>query len=163
MADPRELRLIAFRAGEETFVVDIMAVRQIINYAGTTTVPNAPSFIEGIVVLRNEVIPIVDLRERFGVDASQRAEHPMVLITDTDDGAIGLKVDEVRRIVNVLSDALLPPPEIVRGIRGDLLIAIVPQGEDVYLLIDIDSILTGDEKTALQSAELSSSAEVSES
>ncbi len=45
MADPRELRLIAFRAGQETFVVDIMAVRQIINYAGTTTVPNAPTFI----------------------------------------------------------------------------------------------------------------------
>ena len=156
MADAKELRLIAFRVGEETFVVDIMAVRQIINYSGTTTVPTAPSFIEGIVVLRNEVIPIVDLGERFEVGSSQRAEHPMVLITDTGNGAIGLKVDEVRRIVNVASDALLPPPEIVRGIRGDLLIAIVPQGEEVYLLIDIDSVLTGEEKTALQSAELSS-------
>jgi purine-binding chemotaxis protein CheW len=162
MAEPKELRLIAFRAGEETFVVDIMAVRQIINYSGTTTVPNAPAFIEGIVVLRNEVIPIVDLRERFGVESSQPAEHPMVLITDTGDGVIGLKVDEVRRIVNVPGSALLPPPEIVRGIRGDLLIAIVPQGEDVYLLIDIDSVLTIEEKTALQSAELSSPAEVSE-
>ena len=156
MANAKELRLIAFRVGEETFVVDIMAVRQIINYSGTTTVPAAPSFIEGIVVLRNEVIPIVDLGERFGVDSSKRAEHPMVLITDTGDGAIGLKVDEVRRIVNVASDALLPSPEIVRGIRGDLLIAIVPQGEEVYLLIDIDSVLTGEEKTALQSAALSS-------
>ena len=154
MADAKELRLIAFRVGEETFVVDIMAVRQIINYSGTTTVPTAPSFIEGIVVLRNEVIPIVDLGQRFEVDASQRAEHPMVLITDTGNGAIGLKVDEVRRIVNVASDALLPPPEIVRGIPGDLLIAIVPQGEEVYLLIDIDSILTNEEKTVLASVEL---------
>jgi len=163
MPEPRELRLIAFRAGEETFVVAIMAVRQIINYSGTTTVPAAPSFIEGIVVLRNEVIPIVDLRERFGVASlSGSAEHAMVLITDTNEGPIGMKVDEVRRIVNVPGDALLPPPEIVRGIRGDLLIAIVPQGDDVYLLIDIDSILTTEEKTALQSAELSSSVEVSE-
>jgi len=86
---------------------------------------------------------------------SAQFEHT-ILITDTGNGAIGLKVDEVRRIVNVASDALLPPPEIVRGIRGDLLIAIVPQGEEVYLLIDIDSVLTGEEKTALQSAELSS-------
>lgn len=150
----KELRLIAFRAGEETFIVDIMAVRQIINYSGATTVPNAPSFIEGIVVLRNEVIPIVDLRERLGVQSSQGAEHPMVLITDTGGGAIGLKVDEVRSIVNVSADALLPPPEIIRGIRGDLLIAVVPQGDEVYLLIDIDSVLTSEEKTALGAIDL---------
>jgi purine-binding chemotaxis protein CheW len=163
MADAAELRLIAFRAGEETFLVDIMAVRQIINYKGATTVPNAPRFIEGIVVLRNEVIPIVDLRERFGVSSLQSgAEHPMVLVTDTGDGAIGLKVDEVRSIVNVASDALLPAPEIIRGIRGDLLVAIVPQGEDVYLLIDIDSVLTSEERTALHSAKLSSEAGVSD-
>lgn len=163
MVDAAELRLIAFRAGEETFLVDIMAVRQIVGYQGSTTVPNAPSFIEGIVVLRNEVIPIVDLRERLGVSSSQGpAEHPMILITDTGDGPIGLKVDEVRSIVNVSGDALLPAPEIVRGIRGELLVAIVPQGEDVYLLIDIDSILTNDEKAALHSAELSSSPGVSD-
>ena len=162
MADARELRLIAFRAGEETFLVDIMAVRQIINYHGATTVPNAPAFIEGIVVLRDEVIPIIDLREWLGVSSGQQAEHPLVLITDTGDGAIGLKVDEVRNMVNVPSDALLPAPEIIRGILGELLVAIVPQGEDVYLLIDIDSVLTGEEKTALHSAELSSSAGESE-
>jgi purine-binding chemotaxis protein CheW len=156
MADAGELRLIAFRAGEETFLVDIMAVRQIITYHGATTVPNAPAFIEGIVVLRDEVIPIIDLRERFGVTSSQAAEHPMVLITDTGDGAIGLKVDEVRSIVNVSGHALLPAPEIIRGIRGDLLVAIVPQGEDVYLLIDIDSVLTFEERTALASVELPS-------
>lgn len=150
----KELRLIAFRAGQETFIVDIMAVRQIINYTGTTRVPNAPSFIEGIVVLRNEVIPIVDLRERLGVPSSGRAEHPMVLITETGGGVIGLKVDEVRSIVNVLADALLPPPEIIRGIRGDLLIAVVPQGDDVYLLIDIDSVLTTEEKRALGAIDL---------
>lgn len=159
MADVRELRLIAFRAGEETFIVDIMAVRQIINYKGTTSVPDAPSFIEGIVVLRNEVIPIVDLRERLGVPSTERAEHPMVLITDTGGGVIGLKVDEVRRIVNVSADALLPPPEIVRGIRGDLLIAIVPQGDEVYLLIDIDKVLTSEEKTALGAIDLPQSSE----
>ena len=155
MAEARELRLIAFRIGGETFVVDIMAVRQIIPYTGTTAVPTAPAFVEGIVILRNEVIPIVDLRERFGVQSEQRAEHPKVLITETESGAIGMKVDEVRRIVTVSPEALLPPPPIVRGVRGDLLIAIVPQGEDIYLLMDIDSVLSGEEKSALAGASLS--------
>ena len=65
-ADVSDLRLITFRVGPEIFVLDIMAVRQILTYSGTTSVPSAPSFIEGIIVLRNEVIPIIDLRERFG-------------------------------------------------------------------------------------------------
>lgn len=151
----KELRLIAFRVGSETFLADIMAVRQIIPDRGSTAVPNAPAFVEGIVVLRNEVIPIADLRERFEVEQAQRSETPLIVVIDSDSGTIGLKVDEVRRIVTISSDALLPPPELVHGIRGELLIAIVPQGDEVYLLIDIDSVLTAEEKTALQSSDLS--------
>ena len=152
-----DLRLITFRVGPETFVFDIMAVRQIIPYSGSTSVPTAPSFVEGIIVLRNEVIPIVDLRDRLYPSLPQREQQPLVLITHTNAGVIGLKVDEVRRIVTVDSEALLPPPPLVRGIRGELLIAVIPHGEEVYLLIDLDNVLTSDEKRELQRAELSSS------
>ena len=151
---PDELRLITFRIGPETFVLDIMAVRQIIPYSGTTSVPTAPSFVEGIIVLRNEVIPIIDLRTRLYPRLPERAEQPLILISHTSAGIIGLKVDEVRRIVTVTSDAFLPPPPLIRGIRGELLIAVVPFGDEVYLLIDVENILTGDEKVELQNAEL---------
>lgn len=156
MPESKELRLITFRVGPETFVMDIMAVRQIIPYAGSTSVPTAPSFVEGIIVLRNEVIPIVDLRDRLYPTMPERAEHPLILITHSSAGIIGLKVDEVRRIVTIPSDALLPPPAIVKGIRGELLIAVVPHGDEVYLLIDLEHVLTSQEKHELQSAELSS-------
>ena len=151
-----DLRLITFRVGPETFVLDIMAVRQIIPYSGSTSVPTAPSFVEGIIVLRNEVIPIIDLRDRLYPRTKERAEEPLVLITHSTAGTIGLKVDEVRRIVNVASNELLPPPPLVRGIRGELLIAVIPHGEEVYLLIDLENVLTADEKVELQQAELSS-------
>ena len=153
----KDLRLIAFRVGGETLVIDIMAVRQIIKYAGTTYVPTAPPFVEGIMILRNEVIPVIDMRERLNVAESDRGEKPLVLITDTSAGLIGLKVDEVRRIVNVNRDSLLPPPPLVKAIRGELLIAIVHQDEEVFLLVDVDAVLTSDEKSELQSADLSSS------
>ncbi|HEV7768568.1 MAG TPA: chemotaxis protein CheW [Thermoanaerobaculia bacterium] len=156
MADAT-LRMITFRVGPETFVLDIMAVRQIVPYTGSTTVPTAPAFIEGIVVLRNEVIPIIDLRQRLYPKLEGMAE-PLVLITHTTAGVMGLKVDEVRRIVNVAPDALLPPPPIVRGIRGELLIAVIPFGEEVYLLIDVENVLTGNEKTELREADLSTAA-----
>src|SRR6185295_19138454 len=97
MPEAASLRLITFRVGPETFVLDIMAVRQIVPYTGTTTVPNAPSFIEGIIVLRNEVIPIIDVRRRL-YPKLEESEQQLVLITHTSAGVIGLKVDEVRRI-----------------------------------------------------------------
>ena len=150
----KELRLITFRVGVETFVLDIMAVRQIIPYTGSAPVPTAPKFIEGIIVLRNEVIPIVDLRARLYPQLEERSEQPLVLITYSNAGIIGIKVDAVRRIVNVSTDALLPPPPIIRGIRGELLIAIVPYEDEVYLLIDIENILSGDEKQVLAAADL---------
>ncbi|HEX2833795.1 MAG TPA: chemotaxis protein CheW [Thermoanaerobaculia bacterium] len=150
-----DLRLITFRVGPETFVLDIMAVRQIVPYTGTTTVPTAPSFIEGIIVLRNEVIPIVDLHDRLYPKRDDKSDQPLVLITHTSAGMIGLKVDEVRRIVTISTDAFLPPPPIVRGIRGELLIAVVPHVEDVYLLIDVENVLTEPEKVELRDTDFS--------
>ena len=145
----KDLRLITFRAGPETFVVDIMAVRQIIPYAGSTAVPTAPSFIEGVIVVRNEVIPIVDIRRRLYPESREGEPRPLVLVTHTTAGTIGMKVDSVRRIINVPREALLPPPQLVRGIRGDLLVAIIKHGEEVLLLIDLESVLSGDEKIEL--------------
>ncbi len=162
MSDAKDLRLIAFRVGEEVFVIDIMAVRQIIPFAGSTPVSTAPAFVEGIMILRSEVIPVIDLRDRLGVDPARRSKKPLVLITDTSAGVIGLKVDEVKRILNVRSDALMPPPPLVRGIRGDLLVAILHHEGEVDLLIDVESVLSIEEKTELQSAELSASASASE-
>jgi purine-binding chemotaxis protein CheW len=154
MSDGKELRLITFRVGPETCVLDIMAVRQIVPYNGSTTVPTAPAFIEGIIVLRNEVIPIVDLRDRLYPGMDMRLAEPLLLITHTSAGFIGLKVDEVRRIVTISSDAFLPPPPIIRGIRGELLIAVVPHGEEIYLLIDVENVLTEPEKQELRNADL---------
>ena len=157
MTDTKDLRLITFRVGPETFVLDIMAVRQIIPYSGSTSVPTAPAFVEGIIVLRNEVIPIIDLRDRL-YPKLDRAEQPLVLITHTSAGAIGLKVDEVRRIVNVTSDKLLPPPPLVRGIRGELLIAVIAAGDEIFLLIDLENVLSAGEKDELRAADLTQSA-----
>jgi purine-binding chemotaxis protein CheW len=160
MADQaKELRLITFRVGPETFVLDIMAVRQIIPYSGSTSVPTAPSFVEGIIILRNEVIPVVDLHDRL-YPGTEKAESPLILITLTSVGKIGVKVDEVRRIITVMSDELLPPPALVRGVRGELLIAVVPHAEEIYLVIDIENVLSGDEKRELAAVKLGSGLEV---
>ena len=154
----RELRLITFRVGAETFAADIMAVRQIVTYEGSTPVPSAPAFVEGIIVVRNEVVPIVDLRRRLFPSDDSSAEQPLVMIISTRAGAIGLKTDEVRRIANVSTDDLLAAPPLIRGVRGEYLVAVVEQGAELLLVLDLDAILTDGEQRALQGSDLSSAA-----
>jgi purine-binding chemotaxis protein CheW len=141
----KNLRLITFRIGPETFAADIMAVRQVVMYEGTTAVPNAPPFVEGVIVFRGEVVPVIDLRARF-FPASEKAEQPLIMIA----GAMGLKVDEVRTIANVTTDELLPAPATVRGVRNDYLVAVVEHKGELLLVLDLDAVLSTDEQKALE-------------
>ena len=133
MPEAGSLRLITFRVGPETFVLDIMAVRQIVPYAGSTSVPTAPAFIEGIVVLRNEAsrssTAAAHLPRAWRRCAgAARADHPHERRRDR------VKGDEGRRIVTCPQERCFRrAPHLVRGIRGELLIAVVPFGEEVYL------------------------------
>lgn len=145
----RELRFIGFRIGPETFLIDIMAVRQIVPYGGSTHVPTAPSFIEGVIVVRDAVVPVIDVCARLYPDRKSVADQPFVLLTHTPVGAIGLKVDDVRRIVTLRSDELLPAPATIRGVRGEFLVAIAPHAEEVFLVLDVDSLLSVDEQRQL--------------
>ena len=145
----RELRFIGLRIGPETFLIDIMAVRQNVTYSGSTHVPTAPQFIEGVIVVRDAVIPVIDVHARLYPERKSVADQPLVLLTHTPAGAIGLKVDDVRRIVTLRSDELLPAPATIRGVRGEFLVAIAPHGEEVFLVLDVDSLLTPDEQRQL--------------
>jgi purine-binding chemotaxis protein CheW len=156
MADTaREIRLMTFRVGFDSFVLDIMSIRQIIAYEGSTGVPEAPPFIEGIIVLRHEVIPIVDLRARLRPELGPADRKPLVLIVATSAGTIGFKVDEVRSILPVDPADILPAPPIIRGLRGELFIGIVEENEDIHLLMDPETILTAEEQVELRNADLS--------
>ena len=145
----KNLRLITFRIGPETFAADIMAVRQVVMYEGSTTLPSAPSFLEGVIVFRGEVVPVVDLRRRFFPALKDAIEAPLILITSSKSGSIGLKVDEVRTLANITTDELLPAPESVRGVKSDYLVAIVEHRDELLLVLDLDAILTSDEQRVL--------------
>lgn len=154
MADNRDIRLITFDVGPERFVYDIMAIREILMYSGITTIPRLPSFIEGVVVLRNEVIPVVDLRNRLFPAAAALERTPLVLVCRSEFGTLGLKVDAVREIINIATDEILPPPELIRGLQGDLFIGIVKHKERVYLLVDLRTLLTPEEKAKVKAVDV---------
>lgn len=150
MEESRTIRLITFSVGEEVFVFDIMRVRQIVPYTGSTPVPRSPEFIEGVAVLRDEVIPVVDLRKRFFPDLGA-ADEALILVTRTLAGIIGLKVDGVRRILNVRTDEIMESPKVIHGLRGELFIGFIKREDEVFLLLDLDALLSSEERGALQS------------
>jgi purine-binding chemotaxis protein CheW len=147
------IKLITFRVGSETFAADIMAVRQIVMYEGSTAVPSAPSFVEGVIVFRGSVVPVVDLRTRFFPDA-EPAQQPLVMITSAKSGLVGLKVDEVRTVVTVTTDDLLPAPPIVSGVKDDYLVAVVQHRDGLLLVLDVDGVLTDEEQRSLAGTNL---------
>lgn len=152
----KSARLITFRIGDETYALDLMSVRQVLGYTASTSVPTAPSFIEGIVVVRSEVIPIIDLRRRLypQLEASGRS---FVLISQTAGRAIGLKVDAVNRIVTVSIELILPVPDLVRrSERGAVVIGVVERSEGLLLLLDVEALLTSREQDLFREAQLES-------
>ena len=162
MSSQPQIRLIGFRLGSDLFVLDLMSVRQIVTYSGSIFVPTAPRFVEGIVLLRSEVVPVIDLHARLRPQGVP-SERSLLLISEIGGQLVGLKVDEVHRIVTTGLDAILPAPEMVRGAgRGDVLIGVVEQGAEVLFLLDVESLLTKEEREALQEAHLESVAATSQ-
>jgi len=149
----KELRFIGFRVASEMFLVDIMAVRQIVPYRGSTQVPTAPKFIEGVIVVRDQVVPVIDVHARLMAQQASEAKEPLVLLTHTAAGVVGLKVDDVRRIVTLPAEDLLPAPATIRGVRGESLVAIAPHDNEVFLVLDVDSLLSSQEQGQLSAIE----------
>ncbi len=144
-------RFILFRVGDESFLLDIMGVRQILRFEGAMPVPRGPSFLEGLITFRGSPIPLVDLASRLFPGSVRPAEaRPVVMVVTTDTGEVGLKVDEIRRILGVELDSIQPPPDLVRGMAGRLFFGVVESGEGLYLLIDLQSILSAEEKQELR-------------
>ena len=154
VGETRDIRLITFAVGPERFVFDIMVVRQIIPYAGSTEVPRAPEFVEGIIVLRNEVIPVIDMRARLFPRLDPFDQQPFVLLCDTSYGTIGLKVDQVLRIMTVDTAEILPAPRLIHGLRGELFFGIIPREDRVLLLLDLEGLLSAEEREALVAVDL---------
>lgn len=141
-------QLIIFRVGPENFVMDIRRLVQIISYRAPTPLPRSPDFIEGIIVLRNQVVPVVSLSSRL-FPSLEEAEKPKILILRIRDHVIGFKVDSVHRIINVEQKDILPPPPRLKGLDVAYIRGVVQQGDEVYIYLNTDRILRPEEMDLL--------------
>lgn len=161
MADTREERaaldgltqLISFMIGKEEYGLEILTVKEVIRIREITRIPKAPVFVKGIINLRGDVIPIIDLREKFGLEIQEYTTMTRVIIVEVDGKSIGMVVDSVSQVIRIEKDQVEPPPPLIGGISAEYLRGVGKIGEKLIIMLNIDKILTVDEKIDLKKME----------
>jgi purine-binding chemotaxis protein CheW len=138
------LQLVSFRLAQEEYGIEITKVQEIILMGEITRIPQTPPYIKGLINLRSTVIPIVDLRLRFGLSQEAPTDETRIMVVNVRGKTIGIIVDAVSEVLRIAQDQIAPPPPTVAGLGRDYLTGLVKLQNRLLILLDIDKIL-GDE------------------
>jgi purine-binding chemotaxis protein CheW len=147
-----EQQLVVFELGAEFYGVEISRVHEIIRLQSVTHVPRAPSFVEGVINLRGKVIPVVDLRRRFGLPSGEHTRASRIVVLEIGDQVVGVIVDGVSEVLRVNTATVEPPSPVVAGIDSEYLKGIAKLPERLVILLDLDRVLAREERRALEVA-----------
>jgi purine-binding chemotaxis protein CheW len=137
-----EKKVIVFVLGSEEYGVEVDKVRTIERMQPMTRVPKVPAFINGVINLRGVVVPIIDLRARFGLDHAEYNDNTRIIIVAAEEFEVGLIVDSANDVIDLDSDEIGSPPEIVGGIKAKYLDGIARIGENrLLVLLNLERVL----------------------
>jgi len=143
------LQLVSFKIGSEEFGVDILKVREIIRMVAITKVPQAPSYVDGVINLRGKVIPIVDLRKRFNLEAKEYDKNTRIVVVDIVGNIMGMVVDSVSEVLRLPSNTIEPPPEIVTGINSEYINGVAKLDNRLLIFLDLSKVIDVGELTSI--------------
>jgi len=141
VADEREY--LTFRLGQEEFGIDILKVQEIRGYEPPTRIANAPAFIKGVVNLRGTIVPIVDMRLKFGCASAEYNALTVVIILHLHNRIVGMVVDSVSDVLGLAAENLKAAPEVDSIIDRDAIVGLGSVGERMLILLDIEKLMTG--------------------
>ncbi len=147
--DQKLIQLVTFSIGEEEFGVNILQVQEIIRTMDITKVPRSPDFVEGVINLRGKVIPIVDMRSRFGLSSKEHDKYTRIIVIEIEMMIVGFVVDAVSEVLRIPANSVQPPPPVVAGMDADYIDGVGKLDDRLLILLDLDSLLDNEEKEAL--------------
>ena len=147
--DDELIQLVTFSIGEEEFGVDILKVQEIIRTMEITKVPRAPEFVEGVINLRGKVIPIVDLRKRFGLETRDHDKHTRIIVIEINQMIVGFVVDSVSEVLRIPANTVEPPPPVVSGLESEYISGVGKLQDRLLILLDLDRLLSNEEHDIL--------------
>jgi len=136
-----QYQLVVFEVGSESFGIDISLVQEIIRLQPITEVPRAPMYVKGVINLRGKVIPVVDLRERFGFAVNEETKATRIVVANVLGNTVGMIVDAVSEVLRLSSDAIEPPSTIIESVGSQYLKGIGKVEDRLVMLLDLSKLL----------------------
>ncbi|MGM0437825.1 MAG: chemotaxis protein CheW [Bacillota bacterium] len=147
---------VVFVIEEQDFGVDITQAKEIINQTELTSIPNAPNFVEGVTNLRGEIVPIINLDKRLGINNhDQEKEESKIIIVEFENTLVGMEVEDVEGIIRLSTDDIGKAPKITQGVNQEYISGVgkLEDENKLLILLDLNKILTRDEIKQLENIE----------
>jgi purine-binding chemotaxis protein CheW len=152
----REGKYLTFSLAQEEYGIGILKIKEIIGMMSVTTIPGTPAYVKGVINLRGKVIPVLDLRLRFGLKAMDYTDRTYIIVVEmqgpTGTITIGLVVDGVSEVLNIRNEDIENAPEFGTRLKTDFILGMAKINNGIKILLDIDKVLTADERNMLGEA-----------
>ena len=145
-------QFLTFALGSEEYGVEILKIQEIKGFSAVTPLPNAPSYVRGVLNLRGTIVPIVDLRQKFGMPAEAYTKFTVIVVVQVQGKTLGFVVDAVSDVLTVTADSIQPTPDLHGQVDTTFLTGLAPTGDKLVILLDIDKVLTAGEAIAAAQA-----------
>ena len=138
---------LTFKLGDEVFALDIGKVREVLDFTAVTKVPQTPDFMRGVINLRGNVVPVVDMRLKFGMSQTEKTVNTCVIITEIDvDGettVVGAMADSVQEVLDLEPEQIEPPPRIGSKMNTDFIMGMGKHNDQFIIILNIDKVFSG--------------------
>ncbi len=149
----REGKYLTFALGAEEYGLEILKVREIMGIMEITAVPQTPEYVKGVINLRGKVIPVIDLRAKFGMETVETTEQTCIIVVEiTQKGQgfnTGIVVDRVQEVLDIAGDNIEDTPQFGSNVATDFILGMGKIGDSVKILLDIDKVLVADDLSSL--------------
>ncbi len=151
-ADRKEGKYLTFVLCEEEYGLEILKVREIIGLLDVTPVPQTPVFVKGVINLRGKVIPVVDLRLKFGMPPTDYTKETCIIVVDVDTLLMGIIVDTVSEVLEIKENEIEPPPSFGQKVNTKFILGMGKIKGKVKILLHIDKVLSSEELSMIEQA-----------
>ena len=148
---------LTFQLGEEVFGLDVCHVREILEFAAVTKVPRTPEYMRGVINLRGSVVPVLDMRLKFGLTATEKTVNTCVIVVEVsfegENAIIGALVDSVQEVLELEPDQIEPAPRIGIRLKTEFIKGMGKREDRFIILLDIDKVFSSEDLAMTQNAE----------